>query len=513
MKRSYILRSPLVLVLFFVVSSLHAATLQDTAKEIAAFFVKNPGKSVAVLDFKHSDSKEVTAVHDRLTEQLVAAGSVAVIERDRIDQILREHQIDQSGATDKARIGELLHADYILTGNISAKKNHRLEITARLVDISSSKIVLTARATVARADFGDHVIVKHRGNYLGEPLVQIAILIDTSSSMDGLIDQARSQMWKIVNTMANGHREGKKPRIEVALYEYGNSNLSAENNYIRQILPFTSSLDKVSEKLFELKTNGGEEYCGAAIARALAELDWKKYDDVYRVVFIAGNEAFTQGPVDFRTTMESARQQGIFVNTIFCGSRQEGIATQWMAGAQLAQGDFHVINQDRMVQVMQTPYDEEIQRLGIDYNATVVPLGRQGEAEKDRMATQDAKVAAAPAASGASVERAVAKNTTQYSESNEWDLTTIFAKKIAVASVKREDLPAELKGKSDKELEVYARQKSAERARIQSRIDDLNRKRNAYIGRETAKSSTAGDFGHATQASVKSQGKKSGFAF
>ena len=31
------------------------------------------------------------------------------------------------------------------------------------------------------------------------PRVQLALLLDTSNSMDGLIDQAKSQLWKIVN--------------------------------------------------------------------------------------------------------------------------------------------------------------------------------------------------------------------------------------------------------------------------------------------------------------------------
>lgn len=225
------------------------------------------------------------------------------------------------------------------------------------------------------------------------------------------------------------------------------------------------------------------------------------------------NEPFTQGPVDFRATMDAARQQGIFVNTIFCGSRQEGIATQWLSGAQLALGDFHVINHDHMVQVVATPYDEEIQRLGAEYNSTVIPVGRSGAEEKDRMAVQDEKIAAAPAASGASIERAVAKNTEQYSESNEWDLTTIFSKKKTVTSVKREELPAELKGKSEKEIETYAKQKSEKRGKIQARIDELSRKRNEYLSRESAKSAKGDDLGKATQASVRAQGKKLGFAF
>ncbi|HNL10832.1 MAG TPA: CsgG/HfaB family protein [Turneriella sp.] len=493
-----------------------AATLNDAAKDVSAFFAKNPGKTVAVLAFKHGDAKaiaEVTGVQDRLTEQLVAAGKVTVIERDRIEQVLREHQIDQSGATDKARIGQLLQADFLLTGSITPGKRGQIEISARLVEVTSLKIVATARATADRSDFGATMVTRPRGNYLGEPVVQIAILIDTSSSMDGLIDQARTQVWKIVNTLANGHREGKKPRLEVALYEYGNSSLDASQNYIRQVLPFTASLDKVSEKLFELKTNGGEEYCGAVIARALAELEWKKYDDVYRVVFIAGNEPFTQGPVDFRASMDQARAQGVFVNTIFCGNRQEGIATQWLTGAQLAQGDFHVINQDRMVQVVATPYDEEIQRLGAEYNATVIPMGNAGRQEEARMQKQDAKIAASAPASGASVERALAKNTEQYSESNSWDLTTVFRKKKGFANVKKDELPAELKGKSNAELEAYVKEKDAQRAKIQGRIDELNRKRNEYISRQAAKSAGQSDLGTAMQTSVKEQGKKSGMAF
>lgn len=502
---------------------LHAASLGDTATAIGEFFAKNPGKTVAVLTFKHSDvtkknaasvaEKEASAIQERIIENLVATGRVTVIERERITQILAEHQIDQSGMTDKARIGQLLRADYLLTGSILSKKNNRLEISARLIDVATAKIVTTARADVSRSDIGASTTVRAQNNFLGEPLVQVAILIDTSSSMDGLIDQARTQLWKIVNTLANGNREGKKPKIEIALYEYGNSGLSPEQNYIRQVLPFTANLDKVSEKLFELKTNGGEEYCGAVIKRALDELVWKKYDDVYRVVFIAGNEPFTQGPVDFRLAVESARAQGIFVNTIFCGPRQEGIATQWQSGATLAQGDFHVIDQNRMVQVMATPYDDEIQRLGQEYNSTVIPMGRIGKEESHRMAAQDQKAAAAPSASGASVERAMAKNSAQYSGGNSWDLTTQYESKGSLDKLAQDELPREIKDKSEREIAAYVKAKSAKRARIQARVRELNDKRNAYLNREQSKSAKHDDFGRATQVSVRTQGKKSGFKF
>lgn len=42
-----------------------------------------------------------------------------------------------------------------------------------------------------------------------ENLMQMAILLDTSNSMDGLIEQAKSQLWKIVNELALGKRTEK----------------------------------------------------------------------------------------------------------------------------------------------------------------------------------------------------------------------------------------------------------------------------------------------------------------
>lgn len=102
--------------------------------------------------------------------------------------------------------------------------------------------------------------------------IQVALLLDTSNSMDGLIDQAKSRLWNIVNTLTTLKYNGKAPEIEIALYEYGNDGIRDEN-YIRQVTPLTQDLDLVSEKLFALRTNGGSEYCGAVIRDAAANLN------------------------------------------------------------------------------------------------------------------------------------------------------------------------------------------------------------------------------------------------
>ena len=121
-------------------------------------------------------------------------------------------------------------------------------------------------------------------------LVQLAILLDTSNSMDGLIDQAKTQLWKIVNEMARSKRDGEIINLQVALYEYGNDGLSPDEGYIRLITPLTNDLDKISEELFKLKTNGGSEFCGTVISEAIKDLKWTKDMNNYKVMFIAGNE-------------------------------------------------------------------------------------------------------------------------------------------------------------------------------------------------------------------------------
>ena len=105
--------------------------------------------------------------------------------------------------------------------------------------------------------------------------IQLALLLDTSNSMDGLIDQAKSQLWKIVNELATSKKDGKAVELNVALYEYGKDAIPSQEAHLRNIVPFTQDLDKISDELFRLKTNGGQEYCGKVILDAVNNLQWK----------------------------------------------------------------------------------------------------------------------------------------------------------------------------------------------------------------------------------------------
>ena len=83
--------------------------------------------------------------------------------------------------------------------------------------------------------------------------------------MTGLINQARTQLRQIVNELAMAEKDQHRPRLEISPYEYGRPSLGAESGFIRQIVPLTDHLDRVSETLFALTTSGGDEYAGQVI--------------------------------------------------------------------------------------------------------------------------------------------------------------------------------------------------------------------------------------------------------
>jgi len=347
----------------------------------------------------------------------------------------------------------------------------------------------------------------------GKPLIQLAILLDTSSSMDGLINQARTQLWKVVNELLASRKAGQRPELQVAVFEYGNQGLSAQSGYIRLVTPLTSDLDRVSEALFALTTNGGDEYCGQVISVATEQLAWSPSPGDLKLVYIAGNEPFTQGGVDFRGAVKAAINRGIAVNTIHCGTYEEGVSSGWKEGAMLADGAYMAIDQNRAVPQIAAPQDTEITRLGQELNQTYVAYGAAGGEAKARQKMEDAN--ASQAAPAAAAERAVFKSSAGY-RSGGWDL--VDAEKegaVKVEDLAEEQLPSEMRGMKPAERKAYLAGQEKKRAELQGRIQKLAEERKQFIAqkeREAAKGG-ADTLDGAMLKSVREQAQKKAFKF
>ena len=341
--------------------------------------------------------------------------------------------------------------------------------------------------------------------------IQVALLLDTSNSMDGLIDQAKSRLWNIVNTLTTLKYNGQAPQVEIALYEYGNDGIRDEN-YIRQVTPLTQDLDLVSEKLFALRTNGGSEYCGAVIRDASANLYWDGNEKSMKLMYIAGNEPFNQGRIDYKEVISKAKSKNIYTNTIFCGSREEGIQSYWQNGATTGGGKYFNIDSDKKVIYIETPYDIRISECNAKLNDTYIYYGNRGSEYKLKQITQD-KNAEVQSVSNL-VERAVSKSKKNAYKNEHWDLIDKAEKDAGfIANIKESELPDELKGKSKAEIKKAVAIKSAEREKIQREIDNLSKKRQTYIDGEMKKRGTddSDDLGKAIESSIQELAKKNGY--
>jgi hypothetical protein len=309
------------------------------------------------------------------------------------------------------------------------------------------------------------------------PTIQLALLLDTSSSMDGLIDQARSQLWQVANTLDAATFQDAKPRLEIAVYEYGNDRLDARDGHLRRVVGFTSELDEVSRALFSLRTSGGSEHAPQALDHAATDLQWRDGPGVLRVIYVAGNETFQQGPVTWVDALDGAARRGIVVNTIFCGPPSDLDAGLWQAAAVRGHGRHFTIDQSYRREIQQTPFDEEIGRLGVAINSTYLGYGSAGRDGIANQAAQDDNSVVA----GSLVERGLSKGSGNYRNPS-WDLVDAVDEGVVdLSKIDEAELPDDLKG-----LDVDARaaeieRRRADRTTIATRLGELRRERAEFL--------------------------------
>ncbi len=346
------------------------------------------------------------------------------------------------------------------------------------------------------------------------PKIQVALILDTSGSMDGLIDQAKSQLWKMVNELATSKRDGKIPTIELALYEYGKDALAAKDGYLQALVPLTNDLDLVSEKLFALSTNGGEEYCGWAIKDATQKLVWSDNKNDLKIIIIAGNEGFNQGEVDYKISCKEAITDGIVVNTIFCGNCEEGIRLLWQDGADRAEGQYLCINQNDKVAHIPTPYDSELGELNNQLNDTYIAFGAEGSMRQERQVMQDDNAAQYGAGNVAS--RAASKSKKSAYNNKTWDAVDAMEdNEEVVEEMEEEYLPDNMKKMSVEERKAYIKEKAEERATVQKEIQEVAKKRAEFIAnkRKEDVGSNKNTLDQVMLKTIREQAEKKGYNF
>jgi hypothetical protein len=349
---------------------------------------------------------------------------------------------------------------------------------------------LTSITILSFTNVGKHQAVAMKAKSAG-PKIQVAILLDVSGSMDGLIEQAKAQLWNMVNTMGKAKCDGNiSPKIEIALYEYGRSTNDVKAGYVKRINGFINDLDSLSQNLFSLTTNGGDEFCGQVIFTSLNDLQWDNAPESYKVIFIAGNEDFLQGSLHYTKACGEAKNKGVVVNTIYCGDKMQGVKEHWNLAGECGKGSYSNINQDAKEPEIPTPYDSIIYSLNDKLNGTYIAYGYAGAGYQQKQAKMDEVNATMSKEAG--LKRIKAKSNGAIYNNARWDLVDAKDRDGDgfIDKLDKKELPDSLRNKTSEEIKKIVAQKSRERSFMQTEIAKFNTERDAYIAIEKAKNAS-----------------------
>jgi hypothetical protein len=345
-------------------------------------------------------------------------------------------------------------------------------------------------------------------------MLEMVFVLDTTGSMASLIDGAKQRIWGIVNEVM---QSSSRPNVRIGLVGYRDRG----DEYVTTLLPLTNDLDKVYTTLMGYRAVGGgdlPEDVRRALAEGVRNAGWSPTQSSPRmaqILFLVGDapphDDYQDQPDTVSTAAEAA-QNGIVVNAIQCGEIS-GTGEKWQKIARVGQGEYFSIAQHGNVQVISTPYDEQLGKLAEKLGGTYLAYGGGAGAGGERFRRVAKEVAAraeseiaASAGSEAKADRATNKvlNATAYVGDLLQDLEN-GSKKLD--AVKDEDLPSELRSLSAAQRSQEIDKRLAERKSLRAEIIALSKQRQEFIESERRNSGGSNEqgFDGAVAAALKEQ--------
>lgn len=338
--------------------------------------------------------------------------------------------------------------------------------------------------------------------------IQVAFVLDTTGSMAGLIEGAKNKIWSIANNLKD---LDPAPEIEFALIGYRDKG----DSYVTKTYQMTDDLQDIYGKLIAFQAGGGgdtPESVNQALAEAVYDIEWSTDPSVFRVAFLVGDAPphMDYQEDQYPEIIRRARKKDIVINAIQAGSMRE-TTTIWKEIAQRGEGDFARIEQDGGMQVVETPYDDEIQRKNVELNKTVIPYGDRVQQMRVREKTAGAEMAAPSVASDMAAY--ISKSRTKSKVvTGAGDLTEeIMSGRLDAEALDDAALPDEMKAMAPADRAVYIEGNVAKRSAAQAELEALVAKRDAWIDTHRSESEKPEAFDLKVEKMIETQAASKGF--
>lgn len=308
--------------------------------------------------------------------------------------------------------------------------------------------------------------------------VELVFVLDTTSSMGGLLEGAKDTIWSMVNDFSS---QTPRPELKVGIVAFRDRG----DAYVTQVTPLTDDLDAVYTALRSLRPEGGgdgPESVVKGLADAVNQQPWSQEGRVFRSVFVVGDapDKHYQDEPSVESVVAQARGRGIYVNAIQCGNA-DNTRREFAVIAKRGSGTFTAVAQDGAVERVATPMDGRLEQLQRQLSSTALLWGSAEERADNAYKLNGAM--AAPSSTQASRLSALSKRGGKLVTSKgRGDLLDDLEEgKVNLDAVNIAELPAELAElpKAARSAEVARR--AAERAKLEAEVAAVVAERDKYL--------------------------------
>jgi len=319
---------------------------------------------------------------------------------------------------------------------------------------------------------------------VARPRMEVVFVLDTTGSMGGMIAGAKQKIWAIANKLKSAQ---PTPEIRFGLVGYRDRG----DEYVTRVFGLTNDLDEVYSHLNDFAADGGgdePESVNEALHRAVRDLQWSTDSKVLRVIFLVGDappHLDYANDVRYPETCRLANRKGIRINTLQCG-RLSGTEQIWREIARRTNGAYAAILQDGGSVKIETPYDEDILRLNVQLDATIILYG--SEADQKNAAANRSRLALMSTEAVADRSSFLGKSETGSVIAGRGDLLVdVMSGRKQIEDVEVKQLDPKLQAMAPAARNELIARKVSERQVLQAELAQVVAKRDANVAEQLQK--------------------------
>lgn len=358
----------------------------------------------------------------------------------------------------------------------------RLLIRSTVIALSMFALHASASATVRPCH---HDLQQQQS--CGNRVVEVVFVLDTTGSMAQLISGAKQKIWSIANEIVKNDANAIVRMGLIGFRDIGDA-------YVTKFFDLTEDIDGLYGELLAFQAKGGgdtPESVNQALHEAVHHASWTHWDRrTIRLVFLAGDSPPHMDyphDVKYPRSMSIARHRGITVHTLQAG-RNSMTKYIWKDIARLGGGIYAQIPQSGNVQVITTPYDEQIGQLQRQLEDTVMPYGNKRLRDSYRQKIETRRAVGSASSSADRAEYRANKHGKREVVTGGGDLLAeIDAGTVELDALDDRKLSHEMLAASPAERKAIIQEKAKQRAEVDRTLNELLAKRGRYLKEHSPK--------------------------